>query len=57
MGQRNFYIDFVEFFANIINGEFSKGVHHVPFDPSGSGYFRSDYPISFCLKSFLSGYR
>jgi len=57
MGQRNFYVDFVEFFANIVDGEFSKGVHQTPHDPGGSGSFCPDYPISFCLKSFLSVYR
>ena len=37
MGQRNINIDFIEFFAYIANGEFSKGVHQTPHDPaSGS---------------------
>ena len=51
------FIDFVESFANIINGEFSKGVHQTPHDPGGSGSFCPDYPISFFLKSFRSGYK
>jgi len=68
MAQRNFYVDFVEFFANIVDGEFSKGVHQTPHDPGGSSRFCPDYPacplvpcngrrVSFSLKSFLSGYR
>ena len=57
MRQCNFKVDFIEFFANIANGEFFEGVHQTPHDPGGSGDFRLDYPISFFLKSFLSGYR
>ena len=57
MGQRNINIDFIEFSDNIINGEFFEGVHHKPFNPGGSCYFCPDYPVSFCLKSFLSIYR
>ena len=56
LGERNIYIDFVEPFGYIGDGEFSKVVHHLPFDPGGSGYFRPDYPISFFLKPFLNGY-
>jgi hypothetical protein len=56
MGQRNINIDFIEFFDNIINGEFMKRVHHTPLDPGGSCYFCPDYPVSFSLKFFLSGY-
>ena len=52
MGQRNINIDFIEFFAYIANGEFSKGVHQTPHDPGGSSRFCPDYPISFCLKFF-----
>jgi hypothetical protein len=33
MGERNFNIDFVELFANIIDGEFAEMVHHVPQSP------------------------
>ncbi len=43
MEQRNFYVDFVEFSANIIDGEFFEGVHHTPFNPGGSCYFCPDY--------------
>ncbi len=57
MVQGNFKVDFVYLFANIIDGEFSKGVHRNSFDPGGSCYFCPDYPVSFCLKSFLSVYR
>ena len=57
MGQRNFYVDFVEFSANIVDGEFFEGVHHTPFNPGGSCSFRPDYPISLFLKFFLSVYR
>jgi hypothetical protein len=57
MGQGNFKVDFVEFFANIVDGEFSKGVHQTPHDPGGRCHFCPDYSISFFLKSFLSGYR
>ena len=56
MGKRNIGIDFVEFFAYSADGEFSKVVHHVPFDPGGSCNFRPDYPISFFLKPFPNGY-
>jgi len=57
IGQGNINVDFIESFANIIYGEFFEGVHHTPFNPGGSGCFRPDYPISFSLKSFLSGYK
>ena len=57
MGKRNIYIDFVEPFSYTGDGEFAKRVHHLPFDPGGSGNFRSGYPVSFFLKSFLSGYK
>ena len=57
MGKSNFSIDFIQIFANIVDGEFFKGVHQAPHDPGGSGGFCPDYLISFCLKSFLSGYR
>ena len=30
MGQENINVDFIEFFANIVDGEFSKGVHRNP---------------------------
>ena len=56
MGQRNFYIDFVEFSANIVDGEFFEGIHHTSFNPGGGGSFCPDYPISFFLKSFVNGY-
>jgi hypothetical protein len=57
MGQRNFKVDLAEFFANMINGEFFEGVHHLPHGPGGSGYFCPDYPFNFSLKSLLNGYR
>ena len=57
MRQCNFKVDFIEFFANMANGEFFEGVHQTPHDPVGSGYLRLDYFISFFLKSLLSGYR
>jgi len=57
MGQRNINIDFIELFAYIADGEFFKGVHQTPHDPGGSCYFCPDYPVSFCLNSFLSVYR
>ena len=56
MGKRNIYIDLVEPFSYTGDGEFTKRVHHLPFDPSGSCNFRSDYPISFCLKPLPRGY-
>lgn len=56
VGKRNIYIDLIELFGYTIDGEFFKGVHHVPFDPGGSGYFRPDYPISFFLKPLPNGY-
>ena len=56
MGKGNIGIDFVEPFAYSTDGEFIKRVHHLPFDPSGSGYFRLDYLTSFFLKFFSSGY-
>jgi len=57
MGKRNIYVDLVEPFAYIINGEFMKRVHQTPHDPGGRGNFCPDYTISFCLKFFLSGYK
>ena len=30
MGQENINVDFIEFFANIVDGEFFKGVHRNP---------------------------
>ena len=45
MGKRNFKVDFVELFANIVNGEFFERVHHFPYGPGGSGYFCPDYPF------------
>jgi len=57
MGERNFKIDLVEFFANISDGEFIEVVHHFPHGPGGRGYFCPDYLFSFSLKSFLNGYR
>jgi len=57
MGQGHFRVDFIELFANIIYGEFSKRVHQTPHDPGGSCDFCPGYPVSFCLKSFLSGYK
>ena len=56
MGKGNIYIDLVEPFGYTGDGEFAKGVHHVPFNPSGSWHFRSDYPISLFLKFFPNGY-
>jgi len=32
MGKRNFSIDFIQIFANIIDGEFFDGVHHSLLD-------------------------
>ena len=57
MGQGHFRVDFIESFANTVYGEFSKGVHQIPFDPGGSCSFGPDYPISFRLKFFRSGYK
>jgi len=57
MGERNFKVDFIEFFANVIDGEFIKGVHRTPHDPGRSCSFYPDYPFNFSLKSFLSGYK
>ena len=57
MGQRDFAVDFVEVFANIINGEFFKGVHHTPHGSGRSWGFYPDYPINFFLESFLNGYK
>ena len=42
MGERNIKVDFVELFANIIDGEFIKGVHQMPHYPGGSGNFCPD---------------
>lgn len=56
MGKRNIDIDLIELFGYSGDGEFFKAVHHIPFDPGGSSYFRSDYPISFFLKPFSNGY-
>ena len=67
MGDRNFKVDIVEFFANIM-GEFFKVVHYIPHDPGRRCYFCPDYPtcplvpcngrrVSFFLKSFFNGYR
>jgi hypothetical protein len=36
MEQGNINIDFIESFANIIDGEFFKGVHQTPHDPASS---------------------
>ena len=57
MGKRDFNIDFVEFLANISNGEFFKVVHHFPHGPGRSCHFCPDYPASFKRYSFLNGYR
>jgi hypothetical protein len=57
MGEGNFSVDFVDLFANIVDGEFFERVHHFPYGPGGSAYFCPDYPFSLSLKSFLSGYR
>ena len=58
MGKRNFRVDFVQLFAYIVNGEFLEGVHQTPHDPGGLVVADlPDYPISFCLKSFLSVYK
>ena len=57
MGEGNFKVDFVELFANIVDGEFLKVVHHFPHGPGGRGTFCPDYPFSFSLKSFSNGYR
>ncbi len=56
MGKGNIRIDLVELFGYAGDGEFFKGVHHLPFDPGGSCYFRPDYPISFFLKPLPNGY-
>ena len=56
MGKRNIYIDLVELFGYTGDGELIEAVHHIPFDLGGSGNFRPDYPISFCLKSLANGY-
>ena len=56
MGEQNIGIDLVELFGYTGDGELIKAVHHVPFDPGGSCSFRSDYPKSFFLKLFPSGY-
>ena len=56
VGKRNIYIDLIELFGYIGDGEFFEGVHHIPFDPGGSCHFRPDYPISFVLKFFSNGY-
>ncbi|MBW1715576.1 MAG: hypothetical protein JRJ77_07065 [Deltaproteobacteria bacterium] len=48
MGKRNFVVDFVEFFANIIDSEFFEEVHHTPNDPGRP--VTADcpgYPVSF----------
>ena len=58
MGERNFEVDFVKLFANIIDGEFLDVVHLLPQNPDGP--VATDcpgYPVSFPLKSFLKGYR
>ena len=57
MGQVKINVDFIEPSANMAYGEFFEGVHQIPHDPGGSGNFRLGYPVSFFLKSFLSGYR
>jgi hypothetical protein len=57
MGNGNFKVDPIEFFANISDGEFFEGVHHIPHGPGGSCRFHSDYLISFFLKSFSKGYK
>ena len=36
MGERNFSIDLVDLFANIVDGEFFEGVHHFSHGPGGS---------------------
>ena len=56
VGKGNICIDFVELFSYAGDGEFFKGVHHIPFDPGGSGNFCPDYPIRFRLKPLPSGY-
>ena len=58
MGERNFEVDFLKLFANIIDGEFAKVVHHLPQNPGGPVTAGCPgYPVSFSLKSFLKGYR
>lgn len=57
MGEGDIKVDFIELFANITDGEFIKGVHQIPHDLGRSCSFYPDYSISFCLKSFLNGYR
>lgn len=57
MGEGNIIVDLIDVSANIINGEFSKGVHQTPHDPGRSGGFYPDYSFSFFLKSFPNGYK
>ena len=61
MGQGNFKVDFVEFFANIVDGEFSKGVHQTPHDPGGRCDFCPDYPacplVPLAASPYLAGGR
>jgi hypothetical protein len=55
VGERNFQVDFVEFFANVIYGEFLEKVHQTPHGSGRSCLFCLDYSPNFFLKSFLKG--
>ena len=57
MGEGNFSIDLVELFAYSVYSDFSKGFTIFPHSTEGRLSCCPDYPFSFSLKSFLSGYR
>jgi hypothetical protein len=40
--QRNFAVDFIDVFCKSIDGEFFKGVHHLPHGSGGSCRFHPD---------------
>lgn len=50
MGKRNFSIDFIQIFANIVDGEFFDWVHHSLLDPGKVALTQITFPHLFWFK-------